>query len=117
MNKPKIKGTRFEVAVRDYLATHNLITYRPAQSGCKDVGDLVGVEGWAIECKNTIANDLGSALDEAIKEAENAGLECSVLIKHRQRAPVGRAYAIMTLDQWISIVNKLKGVACPKSKP
>jgi hypothetical protein len=65
-NPSKRKGTGFEVAVVDYLRTHGFpFAERRAQRGTNDAGDISGIVGWVIECKNHRAVELGPWMNEA----------------------------------------------------
>ncbi len=106
MNRAKQKGTAFEVRVRDYLNGRGAQLYRPAPAGSRDCGDLIGMAGWVIECKNVKGPDLAGAMDEALRERDNedtAAMAC--VIKHRNRANVRRAYVVMELEQWATLVG------------
>lgn len=73
----KQAGTRFETAVRDYLAwaLQDERIMRPRLSGSRDVGDIANVcfmgQKVCIECKNTAAKAYKQHLREAAVEAGN----------------------------------------------
>lgn len=104
-NPSKAKGSRHEVRVRDYLATQGIVTVRPALSGSRDVGDLVGIPHWTVECKNTASGDLAGAMDEARREADNGSTEYYCVVKHRNRAPVEYDYVILDLKTWARLLR------------
>ncbi|MEE8725518.1 MAG: hypothetical protein SOI15_05540 [Bifidobacterium crudilactis] len=73
----KTAGTRFETAVRDYLAwaLQDERIMRPRLHGSKDMGDIANVcfmgQKVCIECKNTAAKAYKQHLREAAVEAGN----------------------------------------------
>ncbi|GAA6121921.1 hypothetical protein BPY_00290 [Bifidobacterium psychraerophilum] len=73
----KTAGTRFETAVRDYLAwaLQDERIMRPRLHGSKDMGDIANVcfmgQKVCIECKNTAAKAYKQHLREAMVEAGN----------------------------------------------
>ncbi|MFT8987825.1 MAG: hypothetical protein ABF966_06265 [Bifidobacterium psychraerophilum] len=73
----KQAGTRFETAVRDYLAwaLQDERIMRPRLSGSKDTGDIANVcfmgQKVCIECKNTAAKAYKQHMHEAQVEAGN----------------------------------------------
>jgi hypothetical protein len=73
----KTAGTRFETAVRDYLAwaLQDERIMRPRLHGSKDMGDIANVcfmgQKVCIECKNTAAKAYKQHLREAAIEAGN----------------------------------------------
>lgn len=102
----KVRGTRWESAVRDFLNSAGLQTFRPALHGNVDKGDLFGVAGWTVQCRDTARIDLAGAVDDARQQALNAGTSAFVAIVKRRRRGVGEAYAVMPLELWSSVVVK-----------
>lgn len=109
-NPNKAKGTRWEVAVRDYFKEHGVNAYRPAQEGFKDVGDLHGVSPFAVQCKDwrDVTSAIREGLDGAQKQADNAGERYGVVIVKRARKPVSEAYAVLRLADFVDIVQRLR---------
>jgi len=72
---------------------------RRVKRGAKDRGDIGGIPGWAIECKNRKRMALAEWVDEARLEAENAGADfCAVVHKRRGKGKAADQYVTMTLD-------------------
>jgi len=101
----KIRGTRWESACRDWLTEHGIRAFRPALHGGKDRGDLFGVEGWTLQCRDTAKIDLAGAVDDARTQADNAGTPWFAAIVKRRRKSVGAAYVVMSLEQWAALVG------------
>jgi hypothetical protein len=96
----KVKGTRWESAVRDWLVERGRNVFRPALHGALDKGDLFGVDDWTIQCRDTAKIDLAGAVDDARAQAANAGTRFFVAIVKRRRKGVAEAYAVMPLEVW-----------------
>jgi hypothetical protein len=105
VNRSKRKGTAHEVRVRDYLNRRGAAVVRLGLAGAQDAGDLYGIPGWTIECKNTTAAELATAVDEALREQRVAGTRYACVIKHRAGANVRRAYVFMELAQWADLIG------------
>jgi hypothetical protein len=93
----KVKGTRFEVAVADFLRALHPRVERRVMRGIKDAGDLAGIDGWALELKNCARLELGPWMDEAEREALAAGVSRFAVVIKRRRKPVADAFALVPL--------------------
>lgn len=99
----KVKGTRWESAVRDYLIACGRAVFRPALHGSVDKGDLFGIPDWTLQCRDTAKLDFAGAVDDARKQAGAAGTRYFVAIVKRRRKGVAEAYAVMPLEVWEQI--------------
>jgi hypothetical protein len=83
----------------NYLRTAGFPQAAKTLAGANDDrGDIQGVPGIVLECKNRRALDLAGWLAEARLEAENAGLpRFAVIAKRRGVADVAESYAIVPL--------------------
>jgi hypothetical protein len=100
-------GTRFAQQVVDYLTTHGFPhAERRAQHGRHDRGDIAGVIGWLFEIKALKQLDVAGAVDEAAKEAENAGSPWYAAIIKRRRKSVGDAYVVMPLSLFAELLRE-----------
>jgi hypothetical protein len=95
----KRKGTAFETAVVAYLREeHGLPVERRALRGAKDCGDVAGLPGFVLECKNHNRLELAGWVDEAMKEAANDGAPFyAVVHKRRGKGPHG-AFVTLPLE-------------------
>tara|TARA_R100000808_G_scaffold4752_3_gene15072 strand:+ start:13773 stop:14102 length:330 start_codon:yes stop_codon:yes gene_type:complete len=103
----KVKGTRFESAVANYLdGVKPYPVERRALHGASDRGDLVGVPDWSIECKDrqSWAKELSSFVYEAETQAENAGVPFGAVVVKRRGRPVADAYVVMSLRQFAEVL-------------
>jgi hypothetical protein len=106
VNPSKVKGTRFESLVVEFLRAHGFpMAERRALRGNKDCGDVLGIPGYVCEAKATKAIDLAGAMDEARQEAVNASCGRYVAIVKRRNRPVAQAYVVMTLAQFCETVS------------
>ena len=99
-NPSKRKGTAHESAVVHLLQVVGFDADRMPLSGNKDRGDIRGVKGWTIECKDTGLVGLAAAMDEARREAVNNGTADYCVVMKRRGSAIGRAYVIQELDSW-----------------
>lgn len=100
MSRSKAKGTAFEREVVDFLRGHGFpAAERRAMEGVNDRGDVAGIPGVVVECKNHRDIDLGGFMGELEAEQARAAAPVGLLVVKRRMKPVARAYAVMTLDQ------------------
>lgn len=100
MSAAKQKGTKFESAVVAFLRDKGFsYAERRALNGAKDLGDITGLPGVVIECKNQSRHSLSEWLDEAEEERDNAKADVGIAwIKRRGYTSPGRAYVVMSGD-------------------
>lgn len=109
-NPSRRKGTTFEVTVRDYLNDSGVFTQKVERAplwGAADQGDLLNTGAFAVECKATKSIDLSAFVDQAEKEAANAGKRWGVAVIKRRRKSTEKAYVAMTLQTFVDIVRRL----------
>jgi hypothetical protein len=106
MSASKRKGTGWETAVVDYLRA-NGVTHaeRRALTGNKDRGDVAGLPGVVIECKNEKAITLASYADETEAERVNDNARIGVAwIKRPRKGSPGHGYVLMDGDTLIRLL-------------
>jgi hypothetical protein len=106
MNRSKIKGTRWETAIVDYLISIGVIhAERRALNGTQDRGDVAGIPGVVIEAKNARALDLAGWVTEAEAERVNAGAaHAAVWHKRRGKSSPGDGYVTMTGQAYVRLL-------------
>lgn len=105
------KGTKWETAVVSFLKACGLLARRVVKRGSKDEGDLVveDVPGIAIEAKNCRGASLAEWVDEAVREAENAGVPVGVVWHHRRgKASPGDGYVTMSGEHFVKLLKELQ---------
>lgn len=105
-NPRKAKGTKWETEIKGFanrVLGARAKVYRPAQEGFADTGDLHGVSPFVIQAKNwkDLVGALRVGVDGAVKQARAAGERWGVAVIKRHRRPVGEAYAVMRLVDWL----------------
>lgn len=107
-------GKRWELAAAKYAEakfheaghTHVAVRRRAALGLHEDEGDLFGIPGVAIQCKNTTRFDL-TMVDQAQQQAQNAGVPYGVLLQKRRNSNTGSAYSVMTYDALLSMLVEM----------
>jgi|ERR1039458_689922 hypothetical protein len=107
VNKPKIKGTQFEVDCRDYLRQWWNVERLPTE-GKNDRGDLVGVPGFTIECKAVQRLAVPQWLRELDTEKKNAGTDGGFVIVKYPRHSVDVSWTAMRLCDMVNLLLRLE---------
>ena len=122
-NPSKGKGTDWETALVRFLGECGLPARRKVLAGNKDKGDVEveGVPGVVIEAKNCKRESLAAWVDEAVTEAENAGIPVGVVWHRRRLSPKqqstspGDGYVTMTGEHFVKLLRELKRVRALES--
>ena len=109
MNRSKIKGTRAETAIVEYLRTNGFPhAERRAMVGALDRGDITGIPGIAIESKDCVQQSLAGWLDEATTERANDKADYGfVWFKRRGKISPGSWFVLMDGQQLVRILAEL----------
>ena len=98
MNPSKVKGTAFETLIVDGLRDMGWpYAERRAQRGTRDGGDIAGIPGVVIECKNAARVDLAGWLREVEEETGNAGADIGAVV-HKRKGTRNPAEQYVLLD-------------------
>lgn len=108
-NPHKAKGTRWESAIVTYLRETGLDARRKVQAGARDTGDI-SVEGVSVvlEAKDHRTHALAAWMDQAVAEAQAAGVRWGVVVVKRTRRGPGEGYAIVRLADLADILKELR---------
>ena len=108
MSKQRAKGTMFETAVAQFLRENGFpYAERRALSGPQDKGDLTGMPGLVVECKNHKELSLSEWLRETEVERQNADADFGVLVvKRRGIWDAGQSYCVLTLDAMARLLKQ-----------
>lgn len=100
------KHATARLAAAGIIANGEQVARRASIGKHDDEGDLFGIPGFAVQCKNTTRIDL-TVVDEAEQQASNLGASYGVLLQKRRQAGAGAAYAVMTFDTLLDIIIEL----------
>lgn len=110
-NRSKARGTAFETDLIRYLQSHGFPeAERRALAGVLDKGDVAGVPGVVIECKNHREMDLAGWMDEAQREAINAGVYRYVVVHKRRQKGIKDCYASMPVWLLVDLLRRVSAV-------
>lgn len=126
-NPNKRKGTAFETDMANFLNEElgqyvenwreaeykwrdprdpNNVT-RNVQTGAKDVGDLA-LWPFAGECKNEQTIRLSAYVEQANREARNAGADYGVAFVKARGKSTARAFAVMDAETFVKVLRELR---------
>ena len=103
----KRKGSAFELDVVRYFQANGFPYAERAYGAGRpdDRGDIDGIPGWVVECKNHKAIDLAGWCTEATAEAVNARSHWWCVIAKRRNRPVADSYVILSLAQFARLLT------------
>jgi hypothetical protein len=105
----KRKGSQFERDVVKWLITMGYPCAERAYGAGRhdDVGDIDGIDGVVIECKNEKRINIPGYLQELEDEMINADAETGVvLIKRRGSSNISESYAVMPAELWVNLLKQ-----------
>jgi hypothetical protein len=103
-NPSKRKGSLWERRIAEWLRGHGFLhAERRALEGVNDRGDIAGIPGIVVECKNHKTWALSEWMDELQVEKRNANSTHGIVVIPRRSHPVDRAYVVMELGQWADL--------------
>lgn len=113
----KVKGSRYETALEDYLNEAGVTARRLPRAGSKDVGDVsITIKDFAIviEAKNVKKQEMGEFLRQAEVESDNYeekyGIATVPVVATKTRGKgIGESRITMTLDTLLDLL-RLGGV-------
>lgn len=107
MSKQRDKGTRWESAVVTYLRDNGFgQAERRALAGTEDLGDVTGIPGLVIECKNQQRHSWAEWVDEATAEAGNAGADVGAVWAHRRgHSSPAAGYVVLTGETFVRLLR------------
>ena len=111
VNRPKVKGTAAETAVKRYLQTEleDPTIDRMVLSGSKDRGDITNLDDWTIEVKNCAKLTFSQWLKELYTEVFNGGTSFgAVWAKKRGTTDPGEWYVTMDGKMLVKIMKALR---------
>jgi len=113
-NPNKARGTAWESAVVTYLRTALECcdgtaddVRRQVQMGRHDIGDIHAAP-FALEAKNEKTITLASYVDQAEREAKNAGLPYGAAVVKRRGKGVASGYVVLSLATFAAVLGELR---------
>ena len=106
-NPNKRKGTAYESDLVKYLNSFGLSTYRPAQAGARDTGDIHNLPLFAVQAKNwkSVADAVREGTIGVEKQRQNLGAPFGVNFVKRPRYPIGEGYAVMRIETFVAMLQ------------
>ena len=103
----KRKGDVFERAVAEFFREHGHPGVQRAYGAGRadDVGDLVGVPGFVIQCRNTQRIDLAGAVDAAEAQRGHAGARFGAAVVKRRGRGAADAYVVVSLSTFAELLE------------
>jgi hypothetical protein len=103
-------GSEWEARIASHLTDRGTFggeVFRAPRWGANDKGDLVNTGDFVFEAKAVKAIDLSGFLNETETERINAARRWGVCVIKRRNHPIGKAYAVMQLDQFLDLIEAL----------
>lgn len=103
-------GSEWEARIASHLTQRGTFggeVFRAPRWGANDKGDLVNTGDFVFEAKATKTIDLSGFLNETETERNNASRRWGVCVIKRRNHPIGKAYAVMQLDQYLDLIEAL----------
>ena len=99
----KARGTRYENECVRYLQERGFKVERNRnQTGATpNRYDIIGLEGWAVECKDNAGLPDGAAMDAAVRKADQG---VPVLIRKRRNHGVEKSLVILEFHDFVTHV-------------
>ena len=106
-NPQKQKGSAYERLVVDYLRSQGFTVERTRAGWADDRGDVHGINGFTIECKNHRALSLSEWVGELVVECRNAGHSVGAVV-HKKRGATdgGEQYATLPLRMLVQLLRE-----------
>lgn len=109
----KAKGATFERDIMKMLREEGIDCSRNAMTGTNfDLGDILGVKDWTIQCKaySNVTEGLKLGIEGAKVQQERGKTRWMIAIVKRPRASVAEAYCAMTLTQFIKLLRYIRSL-------
>jgi hypothetical protein len=106
-NPSKRKGDSFERLIIEYLRSEGYTVDRTRAGWSDDRGDIHGIEGVVLECKNHKTLAIPAWLEELRIEMVNAGCDMGAVVhKRRGSQEGGEQYATLPLKLFIKLLRE-----------
>ena len=116
-NRSKQVGTRWEGQVCAFLrAAGHTEVFRMADGGEFDAGDVGGLPGWALECRDRAKIDLAGDVRDAEMRAVHKNVPFAAAVIKKRRAPVADAYVVVSLAMFTEILDEMANARASTSE-
>lgn len=107
VNPQKNKGDAYERSIIDYLRQCGFRVDRTRAGWSDDRGDIHGIEGVTLECKNHIRMALSGWIAELLTECENNQTTIGAVI-HKKKGVTNPAdqYATLPLGKFVQLLRE-----------
>jgi hypothetical protein len=106
-NPAKRKGDSFERLIVEYLRSEGYTVDRTRAGWSDDRGDIHGIEGVVLECKNHKTLAIPAWLEELRIEMVNAGCDMGAVVHKRRGSQEGAdQYATLPLRLFVQLLKK-----------
>ena len=107
-NKNKIKGSQYERDVVSALIEDGFTKAERMYGAGRqdDRGDVRGLDGWTIECKNEAKIDLPKYLAELEREMANAGNDLGAVLVKKRGNNAKSSYVVMSWQILIELLRR-----------
>jgi len=113
-NPQKRKGDSFERVIVGAIKDAGLSAWRTAAGWTDDRGDVAGISGVVVECKDHVRPTLGPWLKELAREVANAGARRGVVVfKRKGTADPEDQFVLMTVKDWLLMEKEIQDVSRP----
>ncbi len=109
-NPAKAKGSRWELAIRQFLRAAGIPAFKPYEEGHADSGDIAGIDPFVGQAKAyaSIVTGIREGVAGAERQAIVARQPFGVAIVKRPGKPTGEAYVVMTLATFARLLRWLR---------
>lgn len=109
MNPQKNKGDGFERVIVGAIEAVGISAWRTRAGWTDDRGDIAGIDGVVVECKNHSKTDLGGWIKELAREVANAGARRGVVVHKRKGvSDPHEQYVTMTVRDWLAMEKQIR---------
>ena len=109
VNPQKNKGDGFERVIVGAIEDAGLSAWRTRAGWTDDRGDIAGLDGVVVECKNHSRLDLSGWIKELAREVSNAGARRGVVVHKRKGvSDPNEQYVTMTVRDWLAMEKEIR---------
>ena len=101
-------GAVFESEVVAFLQDRGLPVERSrGLEGARDVGDVLGLDRWVLDCKDHGVLKLAAWLRQVAKERSNASKPFGAAVVRKRGGSVAESYVVLSLEDFVRLEKYL----------